>query len=1094
MNTKTSLAEIFDKTQNPLLHEGQLINIEIYKEKKDVTVFASFDRVISFSDLTGLQHQICQDYQLASVIINPRYDKSLFDETVLHNITDYISEQIPVALSVMSGASAEYIDKVLIITLANNGVESLRESNYIQEAKKLIKEQFDIEVEIEIKAKTNTFEEYENQKQQKVEELEKSARQKPQNQTSIIYGRQINGNGFESIEKITETSGKVLIQGELFSKSITSKETRNGKYIITFDITDYNSSITCKLIGADKQTFMRLDQRLKKGVNVAVRGEAQYDKYMRDITVLAEDINTIPKQARTDDSAEKRVELHLHTKMSSMDSMVDVEDIVNRAQQWGHKAIAITDHGVVQAFPDAFNTAKDDFKIIFGVEAYLVDIGRPIAFNTNGHPLTENTVVFDIETTGFNPLKEKIIEIGAIKLKDGKIIDQFSAFINPGTPIPQKIISLTGITDDMVADADTIEIVLPRFLEFCDTALLVAHNAAFDISFIRENAKNLNIPFTPAYIDTVELARGVLPELDKHKLDVVAKALEIPMQSHHRAVNDAQTTAEIYLRLVEMARVDNSDNINDAFDDKASVKDKKYFHAVIIATNQTGLFNLYKIITQSHLKYFHKKPCIPKSLYFKHAEGLIIGSACEQGELFQAILAKAPQKQLGKIARMYDYLEIQPLGNNDFMIRNGIVKNKDELISINKKIIELGDYFNKPVVATCDVHFLDQRDSIYRTILMAGQGYEDAQNQAPLYFRTTDEMLAEFDYLTPEKAFEVVVKNTNKIADMCQLLQPVPSGTFPPVMGDSKEEIIELCNKRAREIYGDPLPQVVEERMSKELASINKYGFSVMYLIAHRLVKKSNDDGYKVGSRGSVGSSFVAFLCGITEVNALAPHYVCPKCKYSEFITDGTVGSGVDMQDKNCPTCGQKLFKDGHDIPFETFLGFAGDKEPDIDLNFSGEYQANAHKYTEKLFGKDNVFRAGTISTLGEKTAYGYVKGYLDSRDITVSNAEVNRLVTGCSGVKKTSGQHPGGIMILPKGHDIHEFCPIQHPADDKTKGIITTHFDYRSISGRLLKLDILGHDDPTMIKLLEDLTGVNSDTIPLDDEDVMSLFSSTKA
>ncbi|MCK9479173.1 MAG: PolC-type DNA polymerase III [Firmicutes bacterium] len=1091
---KMCLADFFNRTKNSLMKNTEIINVEIVKEKKEITVTAKFNALATLSDLNALQRQVCEDYKLNFVKILPKYDKALFGANFLQTLVDYISAQTPVAMSVLAGASASYLDNVLSITLTNNGVETLAENNFSNAASELIKQLFDIDVEVTVKAQANTFENYENEKAKRIQKLEKENLKRQVKENPVIFGREIKGNRFDPIKDLTEASGKALIMGELFAKSITVKETRNKTNIVTFGITDFEGSITCKLFGIENTVVARLEQRLKKGVNIAVRGDVQYDKYMRDTVVLVEDINVIPKQMRQDNADEKRVELHLHTKMSFMDAMVNVEDAVKRAKSWGHKALAITDHGVVQAFPDAAQEAGDDLKVIFGVEAYLTDNGRPIAFNTKGQTLCADTVVFDVETTGFNPESENIIEIGAVKIKDGKIVDNFSAFINPQKPIPQKIVKLTGITDELVRDAETIDVVLPRFLEFCKDSLLVAHNAGFDISFIKANAKRLDIPFSPAYVDTVEMARGALPDLSSHKLNVVADALGVSLEGHHRAVNDANATALIYLKLVEMCKVQNADELNEAFDKGASFKDKKYYHAVILAKNKVGLLNLYKIISKSHLHYFYKRPCMPKSLFFQHREGLIIGTACEQGELFQAILAGAKQKQLSKIVRMYDYLEIQPLGNNEFLIRNDMVKSKDELIAINKKIIELGDYFNKPVVATCDVHFLDRHDSIYRAILMAGQGYSDADNQAPLYFRTTDEMLAEFDYLPPEKAFEVVVTNTNKIADMCEKLKPVPSGTFPPIMGDSKEEIIKICFENAKHIYGEQLPEIVENRMNKELASINKYGFSVMYLIAHRLVKKSKDDGYKVGSRGSVGSSFVAFLSGITEVNALAPHYVCKKCKHSEFITDGSIGSGIDLQDKDCPNCGERLLKDGHDIPFETFLGFEGDKEPDIDLNFSGEYQAIAHKYTEELFGKDNVFRAGTISTLADKTAFGYVKGYLDERDVMASSAEVNRLVEGCSGVKRTTGQHPGGVMILPKGHDIHEFCPIQHPADDKTKGVITTHFDYRSISGRLLKLDILGHADPTMLKILEDSTGIDSDTIPLDDEKTMSLFTSTDA
>lgn len=1089
-----TLAEFFSKVENGLLKHGSIIKVTVKQEDREVEVTASFDKVISFHEIQSLQKEICTIYKVKKVHILPRYEQSLFSVEFIPNLVEYISEQIPVAMGILSGATSRFEDDNLRIVIKNNGIEVLEENGCIELAKRIINNQFGKNVNIEITAQAETFEEYEKNKEEITRKIEEINNSKQKDTSPILYGREIKGTNFMPISSIDEASGRVIIKGELFKKGLDTRETRNGTFIVSFDITDYEGSITCKLFGLDKRELVRFEDRLKKGTNVIVRGLAQFDKYAREVLVMADDINIVPQEVRSDDAEVKRVELHLHTKMSFMDAMSDVKDIVQRAVSWGHKAVAITDHGVVQAFPDSVGGIPKDFKVIFGMEAYLVDVGRAITFNGKNQGIMENIVVFDTETTGFNPRDNRIIEIGAVKIQKGEIVDRFSCFVNPETMISPKITQLTGINNAMVEDAETIESVLPKFLDFCGDAVLVAHNAQFDIGFIRANAQRMGLDFSPTYIDTVEMSRGALPQLSKHKLNIVAKALDINLEGHHRAVNDAEATAQIYLKLASDVKAETVDQLNDAYNENESFKDKRYNHAVILAKNKTGLKNLYKIVSESHLQYFYRRPCVPKSLFFKYREGLIIGSGCEQGELYRAILHGKSQKEIGGIARMYDYLEIQPLGNNEFMVRNGIVRNNEDLIAINKKIVELGDYYNKPVVATCDVHFLDERDAVYRAILMAGQGYKDADNQAPLYFRTTEEMLKEFAYLGKEKAYEVVVTNTNKIADMIDRMMPVPDGTFPPVMGNSEEEIVEMCNSKARRIYGENLPEIVEERMNKELNAINKYGFSVMYLIAQRLVTKSNDDGYLVGSRGSVGSSFVAFLSDITEVNALPPHYVCTSCQNSEFVTDGSVGSGVDMEDKNCPKCGTQYHKDGHDIPFETFLGFEGDKEPDIDLNFSGDYQPRAHRYTEELFGEGHVFRAGTISTLAEKTAYGYVKKYLEARGRAPSRAEENRLVAGCSGVKRTTGQHPGGVMILPKGHDIHEFCPIQHPADDKSKGIITTHFDYNAISGRLLKLDILGHDDPTMIKMLEDLTGVDAKTIPLDDPETMSLFSSTEA
>ena len=715
-----------------------------------------------------MQSQISSDYALNKVIINPRYPKELFGPDFLGNLTEYISEKHPVVMSVLAGACADYTDGIFTVTLQNNGIETLSEIGFAKIASRIIKEQFGTDVKVEIKVQSETFEEYERKKEEKVKKIESTKTEKPKDENPVVFGKEIKSGNFDKISRINETSGNVLLQGELFKKDIDARETRNGKYIVTFDITDYEGSITCKLFGIEKKDYLRLFERLKKGVNVAVRGEAQYDKYAREVLVLAKDINIVSKKTRCDNAPKKRVELHLHTKMSFMDAMSDVTEIVKKAQEWGHKAIAITDHGVVQAFPDSVKGIGDDFKVIFGVEAYLIDLGRPIAFNTNGQSASDNVVIFDIETTGFSPEKDRIIEIGAVKIKNGQIADRFSSFVNPQMPISDKISRLTGITDDMVSGAPVIETVLEQFVDFCGDAVLVAHNAAFDMGFIKANAKRQGMDFSPAYIDTVEMARGALPELESHKLNVVAQALGVSLQGHHRAVNDAEATAQIYLKLAGLAKVKSVDELNEAFEKEGSFKEKKYYHAVIIAKNKKGLKNLYKIITASHLNYFYKKPCVPKSLYFRHMEGLIIGTACEQGELYQAILSGASSKQLGKIVRMYDYLEIQPLGNNEFLIRDGVVKSRDELIEINKKIIELGDYYKKPVVATCDVHFLDPHDSIYRAILMAGQGYSEPDLQPPLYLRTTEEMLAEFDYLPPGKAYEIVVENTNKIADMCE--------------------------------------------------------------------------------------------------------------------------------------------------------------------------------------------------------------------------------------------------------------------------------------------------------------------------------------
>ena len=1090
-----NLSQIFDKTQNDILESAQLIKIDVHKEVRKIVVLAEFAAIADYETLRTAEQSIKASYNLRDVDIHPKYDPTLFNADVLSCLVPYMNT--PQLTAILSDAKVEYEDGTLII---NSNMIELPDDDIKEEIPGVVKAQFDLDIAVTInyvKSDDEIMEEFESNKQEIEQKADLARAEERKTVSDIIYGSAIKGNT-TPVSEVDEISGRVVVEGTLFAKEIKTRETRDGKYIVLFDITDNKSSVTCKLFISDKNIYKNIESRLKKGVSVRVKGDAMYDKYAHEVVIAANDITEIQVESRMDTADVKRVELHLHTQMSSMDSIVNIKEVLATAGRWGHKAIAITDHGVVQAFPDAMDNKPKGLKILYGVEAYLVNIGRPIVFGANGQTLANTTVVFDIETTGFDKVNDKITEIGAVKIVDGVITERFSTFVNPEIPIPEKITQITGITDDMVRDCKSIEEILPEFTDFCGDAVLVAHNAAFDMGFIKEAAKE---PIAQSYIDTVELARALMPELSAHKLNVVAPALGISLEGHHRAVNDAEATAQVYIefirRLNEM-NVTVIDEINTAFDDVKDPKQKSYHHAIIFAKNYTGLKNLYKIISASHIQYFHKKPRVSKDLFFKYHDGLILGSACEQGELFRAIMHGKSQKEIASIVRLYDFLEIQPLGNNEFLLKSDkepSINSKDDLIRINKEIIRLGDYFNKPVVATCDVHFVKPEDSQFRAVLYAGQGYTDADSQAPLYYRTTDEMLAEFSYLTKEKAYEIVVENTNKIADMCDEMQPVPSGVYPPVWENAAEEIKEMSEAKAKRIYGEELPEKVLARMEHELGSIIKYGFSVMYLIAQRLVTKSNNDGYLVGSRGSVGSSFVAFLCDITEVNALPPHYVCPNCKNSEFVADGSVECGADMPDKSCSVCGTPLKKDGYDIPFETFLGFEGDKEPDIDLNFSGEYQATAHKYTEELFGEGHVFRAGTISTLADKTAFGFVKKYLEERGKSDSSgAEINRLVSGCAGVKRTTGQHPGGVMILPQGHDIHEFCPIQHPSDDSTKNIVTTHFDYHSISGRLLKLDILGHDDPTMIKMLEDLTGVDAKTIPLDDPKTMSLFTGTQA
>ena len=924
---------------------------------------------------------------------------------------------------------------------------------------------------------------------------------------NVIFGRDFEEESI-NIEEIWGEMGEVVIRGKV--RALETREIRNERTIVSFEITDFTDTIKVKMFVHNDQ-LAELTADLKTGAFLKIKGVTVNDTFDRELTIgSVVGVMKIPDftTARMDNSPRKRVELHCHTKMSDMDGVSDVKDIIKRAKKWGHRALAITDHGCVQAFPDANHALDhgDEFKVIYGVEGYLVDDLKEIVTDDKGQRLDGTFVVFDIETTGFSPVTNRIIEIGAVKVDKGQIVDRFSVFVNPQVPIPFEIEKLTGINDSMVMEAETIERVLPQFLDFVGDAVLVAHNANFDVSFIKENAKRQQIPVDFTYVDTVGIARMLLTGQSKYTLDAVAKTLKISLENHHRAVDDAECTAEIFMKFIEMLakeEVYTLEAMNEMGKSSVDAVRKLHsFHIIILAKNQTGRINLYKLVSESHLTYFYKRPLIPKSLIMKYREGLILGSACEAGELFRAMLDGQSEEQIAQIISFYDYLEIQPIGNNRFMIeseRHRDINSEEDLIALNKRVVKLGEQFQKPVVATCDVHFLDPEDEVYRRIIMTGKGFKDADDQAPLYLRTTEEMLDEFSYyLGSEKAEEIVITNTNRIADMCDRIAPVRPDKCPPVIENSDQQLPEICYRKAHEMYGDELPDIVEARLKRELNSIISNGFAVMYIIAQKLVWKSVEDGYLVGSRGSVGSSFVATMAGITEVNPLSPHYYCKNRHYSDFYSEEVKKfagmAGCDMPDKLCPVCGEKLIKDGFDIPFETFLGFKGNKEPDIDLNFSGEYQSKAHKYTEVIFGYGQTFRAGTIGTLADKTAFGYVKNYYEERGKHKRTSEINRIVEGCVGVRRTTGQHPGGIVVLPVGEEINSFTPVQHPANDMTTDTVTTHFDYHSIDHNLLKLDILGHDDPTMIRMLQDLTGIDPTTIPLDDREVMSLFQNTSA
>ncbi len=926
----------------------------------------------------------------------------------------------------------------------------------------------------------------------------------------VFYGRDFMDEPVQICD-IEGYSGEIVVAGCI--RNFEARETRRGSMLVTFDITDYSDTISITMFPKEEMQQVFFDN-VKKGAFVIIKGSLGMDRYS-DMTII-ERIVGIKKYhdtriKRVDEAPVKRVELHCHTKMSDMDGVTEAPALLKCAAGWGHKALAITDHGVVQAFTEGFHAIGDikkinpDFKIIYGMEGYLVDDEMELAVNPREHSISDTFVVFDLETTGFSPVTDRIIEIGAVKVENGEIIDRFSTFVNPQIPIPFRVERLTGINDSMVADAPFINDTLLKFLEFAKGSVCVAHNASFDMGFITQKAKDMGINEEFTYVDTVGMARLLMPEISKYKLDTVAKALKVSLENHHRAVDDAEATAEIFLKLCDrlnaqgVTTLAGMNELNQNSDE--TIRKSNSFHVILLAKNEVGRVNLYRLVSMSHLRYFHGRPKIPKTVLNRYREGLIIGSACEQGELYQAIINEKSEDRIAHIVEFYDYLEIQPNGNNAFMIREDRFENinsEEDLNAINKKIVALGERFHKPVVATCDVHFLNPEDEVYRRILMAGRGFDDADKQAPLYLRTTEEMMKEFMYLGYDKAREVVIDNTVKIADMIEEISPVRPDKCPPVIENSDVTLRQICYRRAHEMYGEELPPQVSERLEKELGSIIKNGFAVMYIIAQKLVWKSVEDGYLVGSRGSVGSSFVATMAGITEVNPLSPHYLCGNCYYVDFTSDEVLAysgrAGCDMPDKLCPKCGKPLKKEGFDIPFETFLGFKGDKEPDIDLNFSGDYQSKAHKYTEVIFGEGQTFKAGTIGTVADKTAFGYVKNYYEERGVIKRSCEIERIAEGCTGVRRTTGQHPGGIIVLPHGEEIHSFTPVQHPANDMTTDIVTTHFDYHSIDHNLLKLDILGHDDPTMIRMLQDLTGTDPREVALDDKGVMSLFKDTSA
>lgn len=1065
-----------------------------------------------FAAEEDIRAAVCVD----KVCISPRYPSESFSAEVMPDLIEEVRRRIPVVNGMFHGALYRLENGVLYITLDAGGLSVIQTTGIDREILSLIQEEYGLQFRLEFDgqlettlkmARELTAQAEKQQIAQKKEQVrQKSAetvrREKPEGDLPIyldsvktLYGRALRGKPIP-IGTLTPDEGFVTVWGDVFW--MDKGPTRRGdKHRFTLYITDYTGSYIVK--GYIENVYMRKLETIRVGSTVMVSGPLVLDEFENEYIIRPNSIGVVDRYQPTDTAAEKRVELHLHTNMSALDGISAPADLIRRAYEYGHRAVAITDHGVAQAFPEAMNTCDEirknggDFKIIYGVEAYFVNDLVPAVSGECDRPLSGEFVVFDVETTGLSAVQDRLTEIGAVKIENGKITEVFNTFVNPGIPIPAKITELTSITDAMVKDAPPESEAVRDFLAFCGDAPLVAHNASFDISFIAGAAERSGLPFAPVYIDTVTMGRALLGELKNHKLNTLADALNIRQEHHHRASDDAKVLAEIFLRFLEMLSCDTVDGINGAL--TGDPKNLNRYHLIILVKNQVGLKNLYKLISYSHVETFYKKPIIPKSVLLRHREGLLLGSACESGELFRAVMLGRRWNELMEIGSFYDYFEIQPVGNNEFLIREERVKSADQLREFNKTILRLGEKQQKPVVATGDVHFLNRTDAKFRAVLMAAQGYSDADHQAPLYFKTTNEMLEEFAYLGPEKAYQVVVANPNKIAELIDPeLRPIPKGSYPPSIEGADEILEETTHTRAREIYGDPLPEVVQKRLDRELDSIITNKFSVMYVTAQKLVAHSVANGYLVGSRGSVGSSFVATMAGISEVNPLPPHYICPNCRYSEFFENGEVGSGFDLPKKNCPNCGTELGRDGHDIPFETFLGFKGNKTPDIDLNFSGEFQMYAHKYTEELFGRENVFKAGTISTVAEKTAYGYVLKYAEERGLRLGKAERDRLKLGCTGIKRTTGQHPGGMVVVPREYEITDFCPIQYPADDTASDMQTTHFDFHAIHDTILKLDILGHDSPTVYKYLEEYTGVPVLSVPMCAPEVLSLFVSTEA
>ena len=1138
-----TLSELFDRCKSETYQDcmrGEVRSLAVSHDHQQMICHVGFDRPVPRARLDGLGKEIARSYGLTRFSIAPRYRMDGLPQSYIDQLREDLCHRMPSATGLLAGSHWELSDGHLRISMGDTA------RGYFSVALRQMQERIEAETgqHIVVEAVPLADEQVEKilqtQRETRAAALKAAmdaipavpaVPEKPRKNLKVRPAGEHTGFQRPKVEKVadenlilgklyTETPipirdalgefDRVTIEGDVFfvdHREITSKKSGKEWVKIAFDITDRTNSIRVAKFMAKEQAG-DIVSAIKTGMHLIVQGKISFDTYEKESILEPTAIVKAKKKVRMDHAPEKRVELHLHTNMSALDGVSDTKDLINRCKLWGWPAMAITDHGCAQAFPLALHVVdgkEEEYpKILYGVEAYYVNDAAAVSVvrGPMDGSLDGEFVVFDLETTGLKPTTEEITEIAAVLVREGEIRDSFQTYVNPHKPIPPEITELTGISDETVVDAPDLPEALDKFFAFLGDRVLVAHNAGFDLSFLKAACKRLEIEREFTYIDTLEMSRIMLPHLNRFKLNILAKELQVGPFEHHRASEDAAVLARIWIKLLEKLKNEqNAQRISDINPVLAGLRAKEgglknlpRYHFIILVKTQAGLKNLYKLISYSFLDHYYRRPLMPRSELIKHRDGLVFGSACEAGELFRAVVDGKPFEELKRIAEFYDYLEIQPIDNNRFMIAKGTAENEETLRDYNRTVLKVADALGKPCCATGDVHFLDPEDEAYRRILMAGQGFPDADNQAPLYLKTTEEMLEEFSYLGKDRAYEVVVTNPNKIADMLDPIRPIPRENYPPKIEGSAEELETMCREKAKRMYGDPLPDIVQARLDRELKSIIGNGYDVMYMIAQKLVSKSLQDGYLVGSRGSVGSSLVAFMSDITEVNSLAPHYLCPKCKYFELHENEGVGCGVCLPDKVCPRCGTPLKKEGFSIPFETFLGFDGDKVPDIDLNFSGEYQPRIHKYTGELFGADHVFRAGTIATVAEKTAYGYVKKYMEERGIECSRAEENRLAAGCTGIRRTTGQHPGGIVVVPKEVEIYDFCPVQHPADDPTSDIITTHFEYHSIDANLLKLDELGHDDPTMIKHLEDLTGVNAQEIPLDDPEVMSLFTSNRA